>query len=790
MMREARHAVGRIARPLTQYFMLRRAPSVLIRNVRDPDRAEAKRRRDGFGADSGAVRKRASLAILAAIVLLSACSDATHTPGGGVGDEKLRDGLIVSGPIGTLSGLSASGSAQNVGAQQVYISMPPGTLAAGDSVKLGVVASSVIASAPMGAGGFDPVAITASVGDSLDVSVFSRGAEANHTRIGVSALRQPSVVRTTPARGRTDVPLNQQIVIVFTQPLDATTVTGASIQLSLNGTPVSAVVNVEAGAPWVVTLSPSALLSAKTQYRIDVATTIKDANGLPLVAGTNSTFSTSTSASAVASISVVANGGYFDERRDFAVAIIGASADFTASTLSASGDTLVTDSAATFLWSSSDHAIATVTSSGLPNHQVGTARAVGIGTANIAACLGTICGIGELFVRSDQSDVKPVVIPELSGVYSRVTDMKGDMILGSTRRTATECGGAFVVSPSRGLESIGAPPGQCDAFPDYINVNGEVLGEGAVQPDGSIAWWSWTRELGTRSLSIPNGGKGTWIGIGIDADGDITFRSDSGEAAIQNASGLTQILNLPAGTEIGVGLNDRGQIVLDSIGAPQCGIDGCYSTCGTVSYVWNVTSSQAVSTLRPRDPNTGDALGICAWELNSAGTVSGIVFPTSRPYSSLYPETAFRWTAAKGFEFFQVDPGATEPIRINESGDVSVYMDSYIHVGEDSIYDLSAAIWLADGRVVRLGSLGGDHTAANGLNEQHMVAGHSQVGSSTGPQQAVTWDLSTLANSQTVSSSPPVRASVRKSVSLFQNSPHRPIPREYALRRTVRRGTP
>jgi uncharacterized membrane protein len=95
---------------------------------------------------------------------------------------------------------------------------------------------------------------------------------------------------------------------------------------------------------------------------------------------------------------------------------------------------------------------------------------------------------------------------------------------------------------------------------------------------------------------------------------------------------------------------------------------------------------------------------------------------------------------------------------MNQAGDVTVYLWSYVHVGSDSVQDESSAVWMADGRMLRLGSLGGDWTAANGINDAHIVVGHSQVGSNTGPQHAVFWDLTTATQSQVPPSVPLARS--------------------------------
>jgi hypothetical protein len=104
----------------------------------------------------------------------------------------------------------------------------------------------------------------------------------------------------------------------------------------------------------------------------------------------------------------------------------------------------------------------------------------------------------------------------------------------------------------------------------------------------------------------------------------------------------------------------------------------------------------------------------------------------------------FRWSALKGFEYLDPPgPGIIpQAMFMNNAGDVAVYLISYRHIGTDSLFEGRSAIWMANGSLVMLGGLGGTHTFVNGINDNHQAAGHSQVGSNTGPQEAVLWDLS------------------------------------------------
>jgi hypothetical protein len=266
-------------------------------------------------------------------------------------------------------------------------------------------------------------------------------------------------------------------------------------------------------------------------------------------------------------------------------------------------------------------------------------------------------------------------------------------------------------------------------------------------------------------LAYPASGHERWFAMKIDSHGTIAFSSDSNRTAIMNGGGTGRILQLPAGWLPGGGMNDASQLTFTTLTAPLCDEHGsCNSQCGTVAYVWDFSANRIVATLAPRESTTNAPLSICPWELNNAGMVSGSVFTVIQSPRDSTHENGFRWSPQRGFEYApSFGSGVTaEPSRMNEAGDVTLYLFSYIHVGSDSVSDLSSAVWMADGRVIRLGSMGGDHTAANGINDAHVVVGHTQVGSSTGRQQAVLWDLTTASQSRVAPSATVVQSSARQ----------------------------
>ncbi|MGB7984257.1 MAG: Ig-like domain-containing protein [Terracidiphilus sp.] len=99
-----------------------------------------------------------------------------------------------------------------------------------------------------------------------------------------------TVTSISPANGSTGIPLNAQVIVMLSAPMDPTSVTQNSIQLLNGATPVAGTVN------WInaqeLTFAPTSALAASTAYTVNVAG-FKDANGNAVVPFTSS-FTTGT----------------------------------------------------------------------------------------------------------------------------------------------------------------------------------------------------------------------------------------------------------------------------------------------------------------------------------------------------------------------------------------------------------------------------------------------------------------------------------------------------------------
>jgi TolB protein len=235
---------------------------------------------------------RLALAVVLGALTLAACSERSAPLDPADDDAVARDSLpalIVSEP-GPVAGGSAGGDrAEGL----TYVSLPPGTLPNAVSVHIrNPIGGTTTGSIPVIEGGFDPVAIRASVGDSLLITVHD-SAGANSVLVAfVPKRRPPSVVRTAPAKGRTDVALNVRPAVIFSEPVDTRTVTTSTVSLRRDGSPVSSTVRLIDANGLTAELTPSDSLQGETTYTLIVTAEIRDIDGEQLIEPVTVTFTT------------------------------------------------------------------------------------------------------------------------------------------------------------------------------------------------------------------------------------------------------------------------------------------------------------------------------------------------------------------------------------------------------------------------------------------------------------------------------------------------------------------
>jgi len=142
-------------------------------------------------------------------------------------------------------------------------------------------------------GGFDPVAIMASVGDTIDVVVTGvRGDTVLTSWSLVRAGQPPIVVRTVPPPQKTDVPLNAVMAVVFSEPIAAQSLSSASVQLRRGGSSVGGTTEFLDSTGVTVGFVPAASLAPNAAYELVVTRAIRDLNGDSLPAVVTTSFTT------------------------------------------------------------------------------------------------------------------------------------------------------------------------------------------------------------------------------------------------------------------------------------------------------------------------------------------------------------------------------------------------------------------------------------------------------------------------------------------------------------------
>ena len=249
-------------------------------------------------------RAVAHSALAALLVLAAACSDNTGPATGGNAPRDSLGGLIVSHPVGGPGG--ASGSARGlrssplVSGSVVYVSLVPGTVPDGMQATIQDQENGQVVTTAVVGGGFDPVAIAASVGDTLAVEITRSGSEGPVRALSlVRPSRPPVVVRTSPPRGGRDVPLNASMVIVFSEPLDSATADASSVKLWRGTAPLAGTLRFADAAHLRAEFHPDSLLVPQTDYQLVITTAIRDLNGLALDSAVTVPFTTGTRIAAI-----------------------------------------------------------------------------------------------------------------------------------------------------------------------------------------------------------------------------------------------------------------------------------------------------------------------------------------------------------------------------------------------------------------------------------------------------------------------------------------------------------
>jgi hypothetical protein len=239
-----------------------------------------------------------AMALLAGL----ACSDGPTTPAAEPTSLTLTELTISNAVTPSAVGLSSSASVGGAGAEaNAYVSLPPGVLPQMVSVRIrNVTAGDVSPAVPMVDGGFDPVPVVGSTGDELELTFTDGSGATSVAYVVIPSESPPTVVRTNPPRGRTDVALSTRVTVVFSEPIDPGTL-AEGVRLLKGGAEVAAAVHLLPDEPWIAELVPAALLEPGTTYELLVTTAVRDLDGEALGAPITATFTTGQAAVAPAS---------------------------------------------------------------------------------------------------------------------------------------------------------------------------------------------------------------------------------------------------------------------------------------------------------------------------------------------------------------------------------------------------------------------------------------------------------------------------------------------------------
>jgi Big-like domain-containing protein/WD40 repeat protein len=243
-------------------------------------------------------------AALANVTLVACSTDAADMTASNASEP----GLILSDTAGLASEALSSALATrmeaplalsgSMGAEPVavaYISLPPGTFPAGVSATIRNRRTAVGLTVAMMNGGFDPFPIPAMEGDSLDIEIRLAGGAAALTFVRtVPGKRPPRVVRTQPPRGKIDVAVNTKIIVIFSEPIDAATLTEMSVHLVRGAIQVAGQVAVGDSAHLTAVFTPATPLQGDTQYQLIATQDVRDVDGEPLETSVTVEFRTGT----------------------------------------------------------------------------------------------------------------------------------------------------------------------------------------------------------------------------------------------------------------------------------------------------------------------------------------------------------------------------------------------------------------------------------------------------------------------------------------------------------------
>ncbi len=226
--------------------------------------------------------RRSTPGLLVTVVCATGCLAGDHVAGPQAREAAPWPGSVSDPVAATAAATTSATSSQfaQFAAEVVFVSLPPGTVSGDGVASIRNLQTGSTVAAPMTAGGFDPVAIAAQAGDTLAIQVAIAGTERVLRFAPVVALAaRPIVVRTDPPPRKRDVPLNSQMFIVFSEPIDVSTVSNASIRLLKDSQPVSGSFAFPDTNHLTAAFTPLAALESGSAYSLVIGEGVLDLDG-------------------------------------------------------------------------------------------------------------------------------------------------------------------------------------------------------------------------------------------------------------------------------------------------------------------------------------------------------------------------------------------------------------------------------------------------------------------------------------------------------------------------------
>ena len=200
--------------------------------------------------------------------------------------------FVVSNPValGSNGGTAVQGSS---GTDPVaFISLVPGTLPEVSAVRIRVHRNGVVVTAALVDGGLDPVAVPAIAGDTITLTATRVSGPDSVLVFVVPPRKPPIIVRTEPKKNKRDVAVNLRIQVVFSEPIDAASLTPENFDLRSGSTTVAGQLRFGNQERTIVEFIPAEALAVATNYELVLGTGIRDLEGTAIETGETISFTT------------------------------------------------------------------------------------------------------------------------------------------------------------------------------------------------------------------------------------------------------------------------------------------------------------------------------------------------------------------------------------------------------------------------------------------------------------------------------------------------------------------